>query len=635
MSVSEGEGESEGEGDGLAWYVLKLRRNIALEGDLALARMELEALCGTTVHDAPELATLAERWPALATVRGLAALGACCRAQGQQGYVLLAPMSLLPTLITRASFLQAIYCLPERASEGERLAGRLSETVGPVARLVRATEATEATEAGAGPVVYAVPHYLLMELSAVVARGSRTAEDVRRALPALLDTLLDTLLGNGGDAQVSALARAALDARSTTSHLAHDLHYYKAKFFPRMARALVNVCAERAGGDTHAVLDTFAGSGTALLESAVLGIPSVGVDLDPLSVLIARAKLDTLRFSSGMLEEEARRFPRTSREDARGGVAETERLDGYPPVAFPAWLLRNRKMTERLAEELAEEIGTVRRGVEATPPELRDLMRVLFSDAIARKVRLRFLGTGVGRFSLTVRKTPLEEAVGRGIARCARAAAAREWLEGTLRLRPAAARALVADARRLPPEVGTFDVLVTSPPYLPASSGRESYTKGRAPSLIALGLSDAVAVDDLVDGAVGSMDGGGADEAELTAEEAELVAWLRGDELRAIKAAPTARYFLDMRRAFAEMHRVQTPGARAAVVSGKMSTFYQFASREALYVAPVAEMLAVEAERAGFVVEGMHDIQLAKANRNARPRALDAYYETLIVLRRT
>lgn len=609
---------------GHALYVLKLRRNIALEGDLALARMELEALSATRVLDVPDLAALAESAPVLGAPRGLLALGARCRLEGQHGYMLRAPLRLLGTLIPRASFLQTIYCVPANPADVRPLVARLTRELGPVIRSVEGMD-------GVSPLLCAVPHYLLLELSAVVARGAHTLAGVCRELSALLAALLDET----DDPNALRLAEAALATRTTTSHLAHDLHYYKAKFFPRMARALVNVCAERAGSGEHRVLDNFAGSGTTLLESALLGIPSVGVDLDPLSVLIARAKLDTIRMSSVMLAEEANRFPRMRRTATnalvRAGV--TDAAGASQTITFPLWLLRNRKMTARLAEELADEIAAVRVGVEESPPELRDLIRVLFSDAIARKVRLRFLGTGVGRFSLTVRKTPLAEAVGRGIERSARAAAAREWLEETLRLRPASSRALVADARQLPPDLGAFDGLVTSPPYLPASSGRESYTKGRAPSLIALGLTDALAVDDLVENAVGSMDGADADSTSLTPEEAALVTWLRADSLRAIKAAPTARYFLDMRRAFVEMRRVLAPGACAAVVSGKISTFYQFATREPLYVAPVVEMLAEEATHAGFIVEGLHDIQLHKANRNARPRSLDAYFETLILLR--
>ena len=121
---------------------------------------------------------------------------------------------------------------------------------------------------------------------------------------------------------------------------------------------------------------------------------------------------------------------------------------------------------------------------------------------------------------------------------------------------------------------------------------------------------------------------------QLTQAEKDIVEWLRHDELRAIKAEPTARYFIDMRQAFSEMYRFLRPGAIAVVISGKQSTFYQFSTRESLYVVPVAEMLADEAKRVGFDVVGLYDVQLNKGNKNARPRSLDEYYETIIMLRR-
>ena len=141
-------------------------------------------------------------------------------------------------------------------------------------------------------------------------------------------------------------------------------------------------------------------------------------------------------------------------------------------------------------------------------------------------------------------------------------------------------------------------------------------------------------IDDLIDETIGSM---GSDEmvvGELTLEEQEIIEWLRKDSLRAIKADPVARYFLDMRQSFAEMLRILTPGGLAVVVSGKTSTFYQFSTRDALFVVNSAELLADEARRVGFDVEALHDIKLFKSNANARPRSLDDYYETLIMLRK-
>jgi tRNA G10 N-methylase Trm11 len=423
------------------------------------------------------------------------------------------------------------------------------------------------------------------------------------------------------------LAGTALSARSTTSHLSHDIHYYKAKFFPRLARSMLNICARRLGDGPHRVLDPFVGSGTTLLEAATLGIPSVGLDIDPLSVLISQAKLAVAHLESQLLAQEADRAIELL---GRGHLASPDE----EPVTFPRWLMANRKMTAEIARQLSQEIRLLQGAVAACDPRVRSLFRVLLSDAIARRVRMRFLGTGVGRFSLTLSKTPAPQILSSSLKRYVKTVAALEWLRETVNLEFADVQVLEADARRLPEDLGTFDILVSSPPYLPASSGRESYAKARAPSLIALEMVDHSDVDRLVDNSVGSMVGGGAELAELTDAERNLVEWLQQDSLRAIKAEPTARYFTDMRRAFVEMARVLRPGALAVVVSGKQSTFYNFSTREALYIVPSAELLAEEAERAGLIVDVLHDIQLQKANMNARPRSLDDYYETLIFLRK-
>jgi hypothetical protein len=81
------------------------------------------------------------------------------------------------------------------------------------------------------------------------------------------------------------------------------------------------------------------------------------------------------------------------------------------------------------------------------------------------------------------------------------------------------------------------------------------------------------------------------------------------------------------------MRKYLAPGAIIGLVSGKQSTFYEFSTRKVLYVAESAQLLAHEAQRAGFELTAMHDVQLMKSNKNARPRSLDDYYETVIFLR--
>jgi DNA modification methylase len=607
----------------LARFVFQLRRNIVIEGDCQLAELELGAFLPGELVALDDLTTAAAESPALRALHGFGTLGRHSRPQGRQGYVATGPLSLLPELIRRLSFIQRLYCVTDETEAARQLVIATAERLGPVI----------AWQAEVGRlVIQAVPHYAVIELSEVVARQSSGVADMKRNLDALVAALLDCTTEH----HPLQLVEKAINAGSTTAHLSHDIHYYKAKFFPRMVRSLLNVCSQRVGPGPHRAIDNFAGSGTSLLEASLLGIPSVGLDLDPLSVIIAKAKLEVLHLDADYLASEATKVfeaihARMSGQLALFGAQAADLPD--EDVIFPAWLMKNRRMSAAIAKDLNREIQTVRAGVAAGAPDVQNVLRVLMSDAIARKIRMRFLGTGVGRFALSFAVTSMVKHFSTALAQYVKVAATCEWLRETLRLQLADAQVVTADTRRIPEELGLFDILVTSPPYMPASSGRESYAKARAPSLIAMGMRRHDDIDLLADESIGSMEGNGVALDQLRPEERTIVDWLATDELRAIKAAPSARYFLDMRATFAEMRRVLSPGALAVVVSGKQSTFYQFSTRTALHVVEAAKILATEAESVGFAVESLIDVQLNKSNRNARPRSLDDYYETLIVLK--
>ena len=87
-----------------------------------------------------------------------------------------------------------------------------------------------------------------------------------------------------GDASV-------LANRKDPKYVTHGLHPYKGKFYPQLAKSLFNL-AELYPGQT--VLDPFCGSGTVLLEGYLNGLSSIGFDINPLAVKIAKAKTEIL-----------------------------------------------------------------------------------------------------------------------------------------------------------------------------------------------------------------------------------------------------------------------------------------------------------------------------------------------------
>lgn len=162
----------------------------------------------------------------------------------------------------------------------------------------------------------AFPYERDLAMSELVALTGGTAEICDRRLrlrtpKPIDDALVERIafasrLHVGGAAQetrISKLERSGLFARfgsaassrKESNYLTHGLHRYKGKFYPQLARALLNISGAQRGS---LILDPFMGSGTTLLEAWLMGLDSIGFDINPLAQLIARTKVSVLRAGS-------------------------------------------------------------------------------------------------------------------------------------------------------------------------------------------------------------------------------------------------------------------------------------------------------------------------------------------------
>lgn len=71
-----------------------------------------------------------------------------------------------------------------------------------------------------------------------------------------------------------------------TKTYTHGFHTYPAMFIPQVARKLIEIFSK----EKDTVCDIFCGSGTTLVESSLLNRNSIGIELNPLAVLIAKVK---------------------------------------------------------------------------------------------------------------------------------------------------------------------------------------------------------------------------------------------------------------------------------------------------------------------------------------------------------
>jgi len=85
----------------------------------------------------------------------------------------------------------------------------------------------------------------------------------------------------------------------SNQYLTHWYYPYKAKFHPQMIKALINWMGLRTG---QKLLDPFVGSGTALIEAKLIGVDSIGIDIDPFCVFMSKVKTDLLHLRPEQLE---------------------------------------------------------------------------------------------------------------------------------------------------------------------------------------------------------------------------------------------------------------------------------------------------------------------------------------------
>lgn len=81
-----------------------------------------------------------------------------------------------------------------------------------------------------------------------------------------------------------------LDFRNVENKYAtHRIHTYPAVMIGPVAR----YCIENYLGGVKNIIDPFVGSGSVLVEAAISGIPSAGVDLNPLAIAISKARVQS------------------------------------------------------------------------------------------------------------------------------------------------------------------------------------------------------------------------------------------------------------------------------------------------------------------------------------------------------
>jgi len=253
--------------------------------------------------------------------------------------------------------------------------------------------------------------------------------------------------------RLSALLAGDLDFRGAeTGYASHHFHSFAAKFPPQLPRLFIQNLTEE--GET--VLDPMAGSGTTIVEAALLGHRGVGVDLDPLAVQIGRAK------TTGVLWEDLSRAARRTlirahqwlQADRSEKLREFRaRLNDATRDFLDYWFLPSTQ------EELAALMAAIR---EEPHPGLRRLMLLAFSSTIVTKSGGVSLARDLAH-SRPHRDPEKRPASALDLFRERIQRYRQPLLAG--QISPEGALILHGDARSLPLGDQSVHLIITSPPY--------------------------------------------------------------------------------------------------------------------------------------------------------------------------
>jgi DNA modification methylase len=369
----------------------------------------------------------------------------------------------------------------------------------------------------------------------------------------------------------------------SSRYSSHALHAFAAKFPPQLPRVFIECLTNP--GDT--VLDPMMGSGTTIVEALLRGRKGIGVDIDPLARMICRVK--TSHIASGKALTAGADV--LARAEKVSDAKITKFLDSFDEASrefIDYWFFK----------ETQEQLGRLLVAINDEQDEkLKEFLLLVVSSIIITKSGGVSLARDLAHSRPHKDKTKqpkhafnqFKRALGKAVTAVSELANHEDGIQ-----------LLEGDARDLPIESSSVDLIVTSPPYANALD----YMRAHKFSLVWLGESIKW-LGEHRSRYIGS------ERIDVDLSE-ELLTYTEGVLTELGKRDPkkqkvVRKYFLEMRQAMREMFRVMKPNA-ASIIVVATSTMRG-------YVIPTQECLADLGRGLGFDVVGIAE---RKLDRNRR-----------------
>lgn len=330
--------------------------------------------------------------------------------------------------------------------------------------------------------------------------------------------------------------------RADTAYITHGYHRYPAKFIPQIVSRL----ADKYTMEGDLIVDPFGGCGTTLVESKIMGRPSVGVDINPVATLITKAKItpiDPVKIENAfaILKGQLDGYS----DNTQVKAPEHERID--------YWFKPEEK--RRLAF-IFSEISKLKN------QDIRDFFYCGFSNILKNcSIWLQKSNKPTRDFE----KRPSEpiqtffrqvKAMIRGNARFYELLKNKNYLK-------VPSQVYCTDARTIPVKDNSVSLIVTSPPYV------TSYEYADLHQLTALWMEYTKDLSDFRKRFIGSS----YHNKKNLILNSSIAENIRGELLKRDKktAEEVSTYFSEMNQVFVEMKRMLKKGGKSCIVIGNTS----------------------------------------------------------------
>lgn len=384
-----------------------------------------------------------------------------------------------------------------------------------------------------------------------------------------IELTIDKSLNRKLQTEDSSWGFAELTPRET-QYLTHSYHRYPAKFIPQLVRQII----EEYSTPRDRICDPFGGCGTTLVESKLANRVSFGFDINPVAVLITRAKVTAIRPERlskrfTFLCDQLNKTPSINPELENNALNMERLLYWFGDTNLKQLLLIDHCL------RMEEDVAIRRFFLCALSHVLKNCSYWLTTSTKPQKDPGKIPESPNNVFVSHVSRM-----VGRNAA----------FFEEIKKLQPNEPLTLMrkADARHVPLPDNCIDLVVTSPPY------STSYEYPDIHQLTALLFGFCRTLTDFRKGFIGGKTGNLRRNENLTNPKAlRAIRELKLVDVRVSDAVKS--YFLDMNHVYREMHRVIKKGGRACIVIG--NTEMRGVS------IPNAEVAIDQMCKVGFVIE--------------------------------